>query len=110
MTFKINSYSNNILYSGIKIRNLLKTDITLGEDTDVQKHTYKSSEEGLFASWNKNLNKNTTSKFFNSTRFEQNIKPKKNKHQDVLLDFKIANWKREVDRTLLNLKKKRYKV
>lgn len=110
MTFKINSYSNNVLYSGIKIKNLLKTDITLGEDTNAQNNTYKDSGEGLFASWNKNLNKNTKSKFFNSTKFEQNIKPKKNKLQDIILDFKIANWKKEVDRTLLNLKKKRYKV
>ena len=109
MTLKINTYSNDTLYSGIKIKNLLKTNTTIGTTIDFQKSKIQDSGEGIFAAWNKELN-HPESDTFKLTKIEQKVKTNNNELNDLISEVKLSKWRREVDKAILNLKKKRYKV
>ena len=110
MSLRTNRITSENLYSGVRIKNLLKTEFSLKDESEAKNHLFYDFGEGTFASWNNCLNNRNKTDCFQMNKIEQSIKSKEEKLSDIILEHNLLKWRREIDATLLRLKKKGYKV
>lgn len=85
------------------IKNQLKTKLNIGNAENLGKITLPSESEGIFASWNGQLNRQPKTDIFQSKPLNTVKKANNDDIQELLLEAKHKKWLEEVNSRIKKL-------
>ncbi len=100
----LTTYSKNLYRPPLSMKNKLKTQINIGDESHMSKFIKPPESDGIFASWCKNLNRKPAEDLFEHQPLNQ-VKTNNNKAEirQLELEIKHKNWLQEVKERMAKL-------